>query len=66
MVDEVMRFEIAKLELRKGDTLVVKTEQHLSMVQATTLRDRVQACIAEGIPVMVLAGGLSVEVLRPE
>jgi len=64
MTTEVFRFEIARLELQDGDTLVVKHDQVLSKEQSTYIRNMVEPCVPEGVKVLVLTGGLGLEVLR--
>jgi hypothetical protein len=61
-----MRYEIAKLELRDGDTVVVKTDLHLTMDQAKALGDRVKEFTPNGIKVLVLASGVTLEILRKQ
>jgi hypothetical protein len=59
MTDEVMRFEIAKLSLEKGDTLVVKVDQILSREQVAHVHDLFMALsLPENVKVLVLTGGM--------
>jgi hypothetical protein len=60
----VTKFEIAKLELHKGDTLVVRTDFILSKVQVKFIAARVRAQVPKGIKVMVLSAGLQLAVLE--
>jgi hypothetical protein len=60
---DITRFEIAKLELRHGDTLVVRTEQHLSKEQTAYIEAFVTPHIPDGCKVLVLGGGLQLVVL---
>jgi hypothetical protein len=67
MTEDVIRFEIAKLELQSGDTLVVRTELVLSLEQVTIIGPYVP----EGTKIMVLqayirSNGMSLEVLREQ
>lgn len=56
-----------KLELRDGDILVLKTEQHLSPSTYSSLKEQVLA-IAKPLNVkaIVLDGGLDIGILRKE
>lgn len=59
--------EIAKLDLRDGDTLVVKPDRVITGEQARTLGKQVEDALGSSlkdISVMVLAGGVSLAVLR--
>lgn len=64
MTEEVTRFEIAKLELRAGDKLVVRSEMHLSREQMAHIHDSVKCHLPDDVEVIVLGSGLTVEVLR--
>jgi len=57
------KFEIAKLELREGDILVLRTDLILTREQAESLKARINDEIS-GVKVMVLTGGLSLAVLQ--
>ncbi|MBT1509454.1 hypothetical protein KIP88_02970 [Bradyrhizobium sp. SRL28] len=62
---DVTRFEIAKLELRPGDKLVVRTELFLTKEQTQRIKDLWKE-IAPDHETIVLTAGLTVEVLRTE
>lgn len=64
MMEITGTFEIAKLALHEGDTLVVKTELMLSNQQCAHIRESVQQYIPAGVKVLVLAGPLSLAVLK--
>jgi hypothetical protein len=55
-------FEIAKLELKPSDTVVLRTEMHLTEDQCTVLREHA-AKLFPGHKVVVLHSGLSLAVL---
>lgn len=57
-------FEIAKLELHEGDTLVVKIELILSKNQCDYIREKFQQHVPAGVKVLVLNGPLSIAVLK--
>jgi len=57
-------FEIAKLALNEDDILVVKTELMLTTEQVARIRENVHRYIPAGIKVLVLAGPLSLSVLK--
>ena len=62
---EFTRFEIARLELQPGDTLVIKTELVLSQEQVTYIREIIVGpYVPEDVKIMVLSAGLTLEVLR--
>jgi hypothetical protein len=63
MTDEVTRFEIAKLELREGDKLVVRTELILSKEQVAYITERLQPFVPDN-EIIVLTAGLTLDVLR--
>jgi hypothetical protein len=63
MDTDITRFEIARLELHPGDTLVVRTEQHLSKEQTGYIEGFIKPLIPEGCKVLVLGGGLRLDVL---
>lgn len=63
-IEKVAAFKIAKLDVLKGDILVLTTKATLSQQQAQSLRERIGTMLPEGVQVMVLAGGLEVGVLR--
>lgn len=59
------KFEIAKLELKPGDTIVLRTEMHLTPEQCRVLRE----AAAQQFPdnkVVFLNAGLSLAVLSPK
>lgn len=56
------KFEIAKLELRPGDTLVLRTELHLTREQVEQLRSSAERQFP-GVKVAILTSGLSLAVL---
>ena len=58
------RFEIAKLELREGDRLVVKCDQVLSSEQTQWIEDRFRKLIPAGVEIIVLGAGMSLAVLQ--
>jgi hypothetical protein len=59
-----IEFEIIKLELKAGDTLVVKTDQPLSAAQVTEVRKRAEEFVPAGVKVVVFAFCLSAEVVK--
>ncbi|WP_338821674.1 hypothetical protein [Bradyrhizobium septentrionale] len=63
---ETTRFEIAKLELREGDRLVVKCDQVLSREQARWIEDHFRKLIPESVGLIVLGAGMTLDVLRRE
>ena len=65
MTDDVTRFEIAKLELHKGDTLVIKTELLLTKDQVAYIIERFRPYVPDN-EIMVLTAGMTLEVLRAE
>lgn len=63
MTDEVTRFEIAKLSLRKGDSLVVKSDLMLTPDEVKLIREHFKRYVPENTEVIVVGSGLSIEVL---
>lgn len=63
MTDEVTRFEIAKLSLRKGDSLVVKSDLMLTPDEVKRIREHFKRYVPENTEVIVVGSGLSIEVL---
>jgi predicted type IV restriction endonuclease len=61
---DITKFEVAKLELHKGDILVLRTDQMLSKDKAVLLRKLATQSVPKGVKVMILAGGLSLAVLQ--
>jgi hypothetical protein len=64
--DEIMRYEIAKLDLRDGDVLVVRTDMHISTAQAQNLKTHMQKFVGTDNEVLVLGHGVELEVLRKQ
>ena len=64
MTQEITRFEIAKLELRQGDALVVKCDEMLNQEQAKRIRATFEHYVPAGTKVIVLDRTLSLEVLQ--
>ena len=63
MDDTVTRFEIAKLDLREGDKLVVKTDMILNKIQVDYIKE-LWLRLVPSHEVIVLTGGMTVEILR--
>ena len=60
----ISKFEIAKLELRQGDILVLRTDLMLTEDQCTQLRDNAQKILGPGIKVLLLTAGFSLAVIQ--
>jgi hypothetical protein len=60
----VTKFEIAKLELHKGDILVLRTDFMLTQAQVKELSRRARPTLPKGIKLMILSHGLSLAVLE--
>ena len=56
--------QIAKLELEHGDTLVARTELFLCKEQVENIRQKLQPFVPDGVRVLVLSAGLSLDVLK--
>ncbi|KYK50074.1 hypothetical protein A1D31_22445 [Bradyrhizobium liaoningense] len=63
---ETTRFEIAKLELRSGDRLVIKCDQVLSRDQIAYIGEHFGPLVPEGVKIIVLGAGMTLEVLRAQ
>jgi hypothetical protein len=59
-------FEIARLELRAGDRLVIKVEAHLSRDQEEYIRAHFKQYLPEGVEMLVLDKHMSLSVLARE
>jgi hypothetical protein len=59
-----VEFEIIKLELKAGDTLVIKTDQPINVAQARELRESAEKCVPDAVKVMIFTHGLSPEVIK--
>lgn len=60
-------FESIKISrLQRGDMLVLKCQQVISVVTRAALMRQLEGLLPEGVKAVVLDGGLDVEVLRPE
>lgn len=58
-----MEIGIAKLELNAGDVVVLRTPMMLTAAQAKELGDRARACLPDGLKLMVLPAGLSIDAI---
>jgi uncharacterized protein (AIM24 family) len=61
---DTTRFEIAKLELRQGDRLVVKCDALLSTEQTRRIEDHFRELVPKGTGIIVLGAGQSLSVLQ--
>lgn len=60
----VSKFEVAKLELHRGDILVLRTDLFLTRDQVKELRKRAVQHFPKGIRIAILTAGLSLAVLQ--
>jgi hypothetical protein len=60
---DVNHFEIARLRLHDGDTLVVRTELVLSKEQTAFVEDIFRPHVPDGCKLLVVGGGLQLDVL---
>jgi hypothetical protein len=58
------KISIAKLDIHPGDTAVLKTDMQLNAEQNKEFADCFKAFVPEGVKVVVLSWGLSLEVLK--
>lgn len=65
-MDENIKFEIAKLDLRPNDILVVKLGDVISMDEATHLRDEMSAWLPSSNKIIILSDGADISIIRPE
>lgn len=61
-LDEIEITEVQRLTFRPGDIMVIRTPEVLSAEKADMISGRAQAWIGDGIKVMVLSEGMSLEV----
>lgn len=57
--------EIKVMRLLPGDTLVLRVDRALSQETAVRITKTVEPLIPEGVKVLVLDRGMSLEVVRP-
>ncbi len=62
MADQIRYVDIAKLDLKPGDRLVVKVQGHISEEGEATIKAEI-ARFAPGVPVLVIEGGVDLAVL---
>ena len=64
----ISRFEIAKLELREGDTLVVKVadENKLSAAELEKIGEQFKPYVPEGVKFCVMTAGLTMHIIRKQ
>lgn len=60
---QIAKFEVAKLDLRDGDIVVLRTELTLTPSVARELQERAEAHF-KGAPVVVLSHGMSLAVVQ--
>jgi hypothetical protein len=63
MSARITQFEIAKLELRDGDKLVVKVDEVLSNEQVAHIREHFRPHLPDSVGLIVFGKGMSLEVL---
>jgi hypothetical protein len=61
-----IRFEIAKLNLRPGDVLVIRTMEHYSKEAMGHLVDNFKNLVPNGVKGIVLDSGIDLTVIHPE
>jgi hypothetical protein len=61
---EVVRFEVAELDLTPGDTVIIKTDAMLTKDQMEHIRAMVRDALPDDVEILVLSDGLTLEVLR--
>jgi hypothetical protein len=64
MTFDKIEFELTRLELKAGDTLVIKTAQSLTAAQVKELRNKAENWVPDGVRVMILASALLPEVIK--
>lgn len=57
-------FEIAKLTLHEGDTLVVKTDLYLTKEQCSFIRESMAQYVPDGVKLLVVTGDMTLSVLK--
>jgi hypothetical protein len=64
MTDEpIMLSDIQRLVVNPGDTVVLKSDMHITVEQADALKQRIRLTLGDDIKVMVLGGGLDIGVI---
>lgn len=62
---EVMRVEVAKLELRPGDTMLLKLDtKGVSREQVENFQWRISRMVPQGVRVMVIDSAVDVSILK--
>jgi formylmethanofuran dehydrogenase subunit D len=59
---KINRIQVAKLNLKSGDTLVVKSEHRLVPDQVKEIRKAVECLVPEGVKIMIVTPPISLEV----
>lgn len=62
---DVEKFEIAKMDIKPGDIVVLRFERGLPADAIRSVREQVQGLLPEGVKVMVLADEPRLGILRP-
>jgi HKD family nuclease len=57
---EAITVQIAKLELKSGDTLVVSIDDFLNNDRAQMIKDHLEPMLPKGVKAMVLGRGMTV------
>lgn len=60
-----LALQIAKIELRPGDRLVVKTDRRLSTGEMLHLKTQLREALPEGVGLMMVGYEMSMAVLSP-
>lgn len=63
---DAITVQIAKLELKPGDTLAVMAPDHISMEQATRIKQLMSDALPDGVKCIVLVGGLTPQKVAAE
>jgi hypothetical protein len=62
MADD-LEFRIAKLEVKPGDVLVVKVDDHITRDRALIIQHKLQTRLPKGVKALVLDKGIDLSVL---
>lgn len=60
-----MKVDVQRLTLKPGDRVVVHVPEHIDKAKASVLMKGLTAWLPDDVPVMILSGGTTLEVLEP-
>lgn len=65
MIDKAVTVEISRLELRAGQSLVVKADLPITHDQAERIKNYFGQCVPDGVKVLVIDKRITLQALDP-